>query len=619
MCGITGFIDFKRKSSEQNVVAMTSCMQHRGPNGQGIFFQEESNIQVGLGHRRLSIIDLSNAADQPMTFEDLTIVFNGEIYNFQEVKDELLSKGRNFSTSSDTEVILQAFEEWGTESVQKFIGMFAFVIYNKSTGEFWMFRDRTGIKPFYYYQKEGLILFASELKCFHQHPGFEKELNINSVAHFLQYGYLSGNQSIFKNVKKLKPGTFLYFSTNDDELKETVYWNAADYYQKPKLKIGLNEAILDTEKLLQSACRYRMVADVPVGVFLSGGYDSTLVTALLQKDQTQKIKTFTIGVEDKNLNEAVYAKEIADRLGTDHTELYCTELEMFDLMEKLSFHYDEPFGDSSAIPTMLVSRLASEHVTVALSADGGDEVFGGYNRYDYIPKLKKLQKLSKIPLPYNFLADQFISNKSEAERYKKLLKNPTAYQLAEVLNTAFRNEDLLKLFKSDILLNSDNHFQNKLIKGDLSRMMYYDYVTYLPDDILTKVDRATMTFSLEGREPLLDHRVLEYAATLPDEYKYNNGQKKYILKKIVHQYVPQEMMNRPKMGFGVPVFSWLQNSLKDKLDFYLGSSFLKEQNVFNEKEILKLKTEILSGKDRHYQKLWYLLVFQLWYDKWMKN
>lgn len=619
MCGITGFIDFKKKSSEQIVAAMTSCMEHRGPNGQGIFFQEEIKIQVGFGHRRLSIIDLSQSADQPMTFGDLTTVYNGEIYNFQEIKDELLNKGREFQSSSDTEVILQAFEEWGTESVQKFIGMFAFVIFKKSTNEFWMFRDRTGVKPFYYYQHEGLIIFASELKCFHQHPGFQKELNINSVAHFLQYGHLSGNLSIFKNVKKIKPGSYLYFSASNSEIKETIYWNAAEYYQKPKLKIGLNEAMQQTEELLRSACKYRMVADVPVGVFLSGGYDSTLVTALLQKDQTQKIKTFTIGVEDKDLNEAIYAKEIATRLGTDHTEMYCTEHEMFDLIEKLSFNYDEPFGDSSAIPTMLVSQLASKHVTVALSADGGDEVFGGYNRYDYLPKLKKVQKLSKIPLPYNFLVDKFMGNSYEAERYKKLLKNPSAYQLAEVLNTAFLETDLLKLFKSDVVLNTDNQFQNKLIKSDLSKMMYYDYVTYLPDDILTKVDRASMSFSLEGREPLLDHRVLEWAATLPDEYKYNNGQKKYILKKIVHQYVPEEIMNRPKMGFAIPMLGWLKTSLHDKLDYYLSSLFIEEQNIFNFDEIIKLKSDILSGKDRHYQKLWYFLVFQLWYERWMKN
>lgn len=619
MCGITGFIDYKNKSTEANLAAMTACIQHRGPDGQGIFFQEKEEVQIGFGHRRLSIIDLSHAADQPMTFGDLKIVFNGEIYNYQKIKKELLTKGRSFSTSSDTEVILQAFEEWGTSAVERFIGMFAFVIYKESTGEFWMFRDRAGVKPLFIYQENGLILFGSELKSFHQHPNFQKELDLNAVAHFLKYGYLSGQISIFKNVRKLAPGSFIYFNTTNSTLIETVYWNASHYYLKPKLKIDFEEASAKTEKLLQSACEYRMVADVPVGVFLSGGYDSTMVTALLQKERTQKIKTFTIGVEDKKLNEAVYAGEIAKRLGTDHTELYCTEQEMFGMLEQLPFHYDEPFGDSSAIPTMLVSQLAKKHVTVALSADGGDEVFGGYNKYDYIAKLNKIQKLSKIPLPYNSILDKLISNPIEAERYKKLLKNPTAYQLSDVLSNSVENTEMQKMFKKDIVFTENKQFENKLIKGNLSQMMYYDYVTYLPDDILTKVDRATMSASLEGREPLLDHRLLEFAAQLPDAYKYNKGNKKYILKNIVYQYIPEDMMNRPKMGFGVPVLSWLQNSLKEQLNLYLGDSFLQKQNIFNEEEVNKLKNDILSGKDRHFQKLWYLLVFQMWYNRWMNN
>lgn len=619
MCGFSGFIDTRKSSSKEILINMCNSIVHRGPDSGDYYYEENDEFQIGLSHRRLSIIDLHAVSNQPMFYKDFVIVFNGEIYNYQEIKDELIQLGHSFETQSDTEVILHAFEEWNVNSVQRFIGMFAFVIYKKSTDEFWLFRDRTGIKPLYYYQQDGLILFASELKCFHQHPKFEKRMNINSVAHFLQYGYISGDTSIFENVKKVLPGSFLYFNVNNTTLKETKYWNAADYYKKAKVKIDFREATQKTEEIIQSACEYRMVADVPVGVFLSGGYDSTLVTALLQKNRTQKIKTFTIGVEDKNLNEALYARDIADRLGTDHTEMYCSESEMFDLIEKLPFHYDEPFGDSSAIPTMLVSSLARKHVTVALSADGGDEVFGGYNRYDYISKLNKIQKISKFPLPYNLLIDKLISNASDADRYKKLLNNPTAYQLADTLNTSYKKSDLLKLFKENMSLQEKSLITDFAIKGNLSKMMYYDYVTYLPDDILTKVDRATMAFSLEGREPMLDHRVLEWAAVLPDAYKYNKGEKKYILKEIVHKYVPKEIMNRPKMGFGVPVLSWLQNSLKAKLDFYLSAEFITAQGIFNQKEINKLKEDILSGKDRHYQKLWYILVFQQWYDKWMNQ
>jgi len=621
MCGFSGFIDYNNLSDINQLNRMNDVIRHRGPDAAGDFFDNKDKYTIGFGHRRLSIIDLNENANQPMYFNDLVIVFNGEIYNHSEIKKELSLKGRKFQTQSDTEVILQAYDEWGEACVHQFIGMFAFLILNKETQEVIIFRDRPGVKPFNYYWDGQLFLFGSEIKTFHKHPQFKKEINLDAVVQFMQYGYVPSPKSIFKNVQKLEPGSILKFDLKTKSFINQKYWNIDSFYEKEKLSIEFVDAKAQTEALIKSACDYRMVSDVSVGVFLSGGYDSTLVTALLQSNSTQKIKTFTIGVEDQHLNEASFAKDIAKHLETDHTELYCSEKEMFELIEKLPFHFDEPFGDSSAIPTMLVSKLAKKDVTVALSADGGDEVFAGYNRYDYISKLKKIQTLSKIPLPYNTLTDLFIKNKVEAQRFKNLLKNPSSINLADILNSGFQINGLKKLFKYDFSKDifSKNEYDNNKIDGDLSQMMAYDYKTYLLDDILVKVDRSTMSASLEGREPLLDHRIIEYAAQLPDKYKYNKGKKKYILKEITHKYVPKEMMERPKMGFGVPVFNWLHGPLREKIEYYFDEEFIQKQSIFNFEEVDKMRYDILNKIDKHYQKLWYLLMFQMWYEKWMIN
>ena len=620
MCGFAGYIDFNQKSSKKELIKMNDVIQHRGPDAADYYFKEKDNYKIGLGHRRLSIIDLHESSNQPMLYKDLVIVFNGEIYNYKEIKKELLDLGRTFSTKSDTEVILQSYDEWKEDCVHKFIGMFSFLILDKEKEEIIAFRDRPGVKPFHYYWHNNVFLFASEIKSFHEHSQFVKELNTDAITRFIQYGHIPTPNSIFKNVKKLENGSLLKFNFSTKNIEIKKYWNVDDYYKKPKLKISFEEAKKQTEELLKSACNYRLVSDVPVGVFLSGGYDSTLVTSLLQVTSSQKIKTFTIGVDDEKLNEATFAKETAKHLGTEHTEIYCTSQQMFDLIDDLPFYYDEPFGDSSALPTMLVSKMAKKEVTVALSADGGDEVFAGYNRYDYIPKLKQIQKISKLPLPFNFIIDKLIKNDKEAKRYKKLIEDSTSINLADILNKAFEFEDIKKLFKQSVSeeIFDLSRYKNKDIKGDLSQIMAYDYKTYLLDDILMKVDRATMSASLEGREPLLDHRIIEFAAQLPDEYKYKKGSKKHILKEIVHKYVPKKMMERPKMGFAIPVFEWLKTPLKEKLNLYLSESFIKDQSIFNFEEISSLKENVLSGADKHYQKLWYLLMFQMWYQKWMK-
>ena len=395
------------------------------------------------------------------------------------------------------------------------------------------------------------------------------------------------------------------------------------------------DAIDETEKLLTNAFQYRMVSDVPVGVFLSGGYDSTCVTALLQKNNTEKIKTFTIGVPDEGLNEAPFAKEIAAHLGTDHTEFYCTHKEAVEIVPELPYYYDEPFADSSAIPTTLVSRIAREKVIVALSADAGDEIFAGYNRYDYVIRYgKKIQSvpgfmrrsaaamMDLIPAASIPLLNKKYLFHSRYEKLKTLFRNPSELNLLMSLTKQMNEKSLDKLFKEKIG-KLETAFESKELKKEyhstLSLMLAIDYQTYLLDDILQKVDRAGMSVSLEGREPFLDQRVIEWAAQLPDEFKYYKGNKKYILKEIVHRHVPKEMMDRPKMGFGIPIGDWLLKDLKPFVDMYFDEAFILKQQIFNNDEIQRIRKSFYQGKIERAEKIWYLLMFQMWYDKWMNN
>jgi asparagine synthase (glutamine-hydrolysing) len=635
MCGISGFIDYTKKTDQGILEKMNRIMAHRGPDGEGYGIYNSNNATVGLGHRRLSIIDLTEGGSQPQTFGSLHITFNGEVYNYAEIKKTLEDKGHQFHSHSDTEVILHAYAQWGSAALQQFIGMFAFVIYDEAKQQLFACRDRAGVKPFFYYWKDDVFLFGSELKALMQHPSFVKEINVDAAAAYMQLGYVPTPHCIFNNAHKLKPGHFLEADLSSKSITTTQYWNVYDAYNKPVLKIDLPDAIAETEKLLTSAFQYRMVSDVPVGVFLSGGYDSTCVTALLQANNTEKIKTFTIGVPDAGLNEAPYAKEIAAHLGTDHTEYYCTEKEALEIVPQLPFFYDEPFADSSAIPTSLVCKIAREKVTVALSADAGDEIFAGYNRYDYMAKYGK--KLQRIPgfvrkttsalmdvvpansIPY-FNKKYLFANRYE--KVKSLLKNPSEQNLLLSITKQMDSDEIGVLFKNTIRTLA-TAFDSEELKGEsystLAYMMAIDYQTYLLDDILQKVDRAGMSVSLEGREPFLDQRVIEWAAQLPMDYKYNNGSKKFILKEIVHKYIPKAMLDRPKMGFGIPIAAWLQKDLKPFVDNYFDAAFIQKQNIFNYAEVQRIKDSFYKGKIERAEKIWYLLMFQMWYDKWMNN
>ncbi|MCU7551303.1 asparagine synthase (glutamine-hydrolyzing) [Chitinophagaceae bacterium LB-8] len=634
MCGIAGFIDFRKSSSEELLQKMTTTLYHRGPDGEGIYFIEASQAQIGLGHRRLSIIDLSECGSQPMHFNGLHIAFNGEVYNFEEIRKELEKKGHQFHGHSDTEVIIHAYHEWGVDAIQQWKGMFAVVIYDEAKDEIIAIRDRAGVKPFYYYWQDGLFLFASELKAIVAHPGFKRELDPAAVASYLQYGYVSFPHCIYKHTNKLSAAHVLQLDLKKQVISTVKYWNVYDYYNRPKVDMSFGEAILETEKVLQKAFNYRMVADVPVGVFLSGGFDSSCVTALLQKDSTEKIKTFTIGTTDKELDEAPFAKQIAERLGTDHTEYYCTYKEALDIIPELPFYYDEPFADSSAIPTILVSRMARRKVTVALSADAGDEIFAGYNRYDYLIKYgKQLQSIPKVvrramagvmenvsseSIPYFKNQNNF---HSRYQKIRNLLNDPSPSEMLKNLSQVFTNEEISLLFLQPVkelptaLVSKE---LNPEFYDPLSYMMAVDYQTYMADDILQKVDRATMSASLEGREPFLDQSVIEWAAQLPNEFKYHGGDKKYIIKQIVYQYIPKDIMDRKKMGFAIPVQKWLNEELKDLVQEYLSERALSKHGMFSNAYVQKMVSSFFEGRTDLYLKIWYLLMFQMWFERWMK-
>ena len=617
MCGIAGFIDFTKKSDYNILKKMTDVLHHRGPNDSGYSFYSLSNYNLGFGHRRLAILDLSNNAHQPMKFGNLEIIYNGEVYNFKEIRRELEKYGYSFVSNSDTEVILKAFHKWGLYSIEKFRGMFSFTIYDSKNEKIYFFRDRVGVKPLYYYINKGIFLYASELKALYEHPNFEKKIDINSLSMYLQFGYIEGPNTIFKNTYKLTPASYIEYNlkTNTFEIKK--YWNVVDFYIKDKYKLSYNESQEKLENILIDSFSLRMISDVPVGTFLSGGIDSSLVTAILQKHYNTTINTFTIGFDDEKYNEAHYAKKIANYLGTQHTEHYCSKKDAIDIIPKLPIIYDEPFGDSSAIPTVLVSQIAKQNVDVVLSGDGGDEVFHGYTSYDLF--YKRYNFLSNIPFKsfvkniLNFIPDPIMSfQKTNEKFYLKYLKFKDSLEfndisnMFKISNSVFTKTEILRLLGNYFYQENDythniNYFES---------MMISDFQGYLADDILVKVDRASMSVSLESREPLLDHKIIEFAAQLPIEYKQN----KRILKDILSKYIPKELFERKKTGFGIPINDWLRKELKYLIEYYLNATLIEKQNIFDKEYIQNLKSLFLQRKNND-RKIWTILMFQMWYEK----
>lgn len=628
MCGISGFIDFSGKSTDSDVVKMTDVLFRRGPDDSGFVFESMKSGNVGLGHRRLSILDLSADGHQPMTFGNITVVYNGEIYNFREIREELIALGYSFSSASDTEVLLKAYHCWGKAMLPRLNGMFALAFYDRQKSQLLLIRDRAGVKPLFWYYKEGLLLFSSELKSFHEHPQFEKKLNFGGLSLFLQYGYIPQPSTIFENTYKLKAGHALTLDLDSQKTYEECYWDVTTFYQQPKLDLSENEVLEETERLLRSSCEYRMVSDVPVGVFLSGGYDSSAVTALLQSTRTEKIKTFSIGFHEEAYNEAHHARRVADFLRTDHTEYYCTQSDALKIIPKIAEIWDEPFGDASAIPTLLVSELAREQVTVALSADGGDEAFGGYNKYVGIGR--KVRANARIP----GFAKSVV---------KQILQAAASQQVAKTLGIANAEERMerfsfmLGASEGELLALTAAKFtpleMERLLNGRarqvttafdeivgsqwLDNVLAIDYKTFQSDCILPKVDRATMYHSLEGREPLLDHRLIEFLARLAPELKIKDGVKKYLLKTIVHKYIPESIMDRPKKGFSIPIFEWFSDELKVYLLHYLSHERLAGAGIFDPGYVVDLRDRYLNGDSVNVTKLWHILVFEMWRDVWL--
>jgi asparagine synthase (glutamine-hydrolysing) len=630
MCGIVGFID---KNEKINTLSnMLKVQSYRGPDDNGTYFDKSTGVH--LGHNRLSIQDISSHGHQPFISEckNYIIVFNGEVYNFKIIRKELKKLGYSFVSNSDTEVILLSYKEWGINCIEKFIGMFAFAILDKVINKLVLVKDRAGIKPLYYYVDKNQFIFSSEIKSFHKHNDFKKEQNLDVLSYFFQFGYIPTPYTIFKNCFKLESGHYLEYDIRTSTFNIHKYWDVNDFYLEKKFTKNENEILEDIENIIDDAISLRMISDVPVGVFLSGGYDSSLVASILSKKHNKKINTFTIGFDDKNYNEAQHAKQIAKYLNTNHTEHYIKNSDILDLIESLPFYYDEPFGDSSSIPTMLVSKIAKQSVTVALSADGGDEAFCGYSKYFFLNKFQNIfsdnikRKILKAGLNlFNANSIEYINKKfpkslkqtNIKDKYTKFQRAINSNTLEEMFENAssYLNKNDISLFlstkRSKDLFNKWQKIENLEY---LNQMMAIDYQLFLRDLVLTKVDRATMSVSLEGREPLLDHRIIEYMAKVPLNIKYKNKQGKYLLRQILYKYLPQQLVDKPKSGFTVPIDNLLRNELKYLVEKYLSSSNI-DKNIFNVNEVLNIKNRFFNGENLSTQ-IWLILMYQMWKEKW---
>jgi asparagine synthase (glutamine-hydrolysing) len=618
MCGIAGFIDLTKQTSNEVLVGMRDSLSHRGPDAEGEYFFDSDAFSLGLAHRRLSIIDTSTLSNQPVHFEHLSMVFNGEIYNYKEIKEKLISAGYSFKTNSDTEVVLLAFHAWNVKALAYFKGMFSLTVFDRSAQKLYLIRDRFGVKPLYYYVDSHLLLFGSELKPLHIHPRYKKKLNMESIWYFFQYGNIPSPHSIFNQTYKVEPGTIVVVDCNTLQIEKRTYWSPLAPFQKEHLSISFQEAKDRTRELLFDSINLRMVADVPVGLFLSGGYDSATTAACLT--QTHKdLNTFTVAVPEAGLNEGPKAKQIANYLGTAHTEITCDLHEALQVIPLLPTIYDEPFADSSAIPSYLVAKHAANSVKVALSADGGDELFAGYNRHLYY---------SRIPNAVRYLpswAGSSVANSIGAigltglkaqrvQKFARLLSDFSVESYMHAMTTSMSNDQLNKLINQRNIPDNLPFFQGR---SPLATMLLNDSVNYLPNDILHKVDRATMAVGLEGREPFLDHELYEFLAQVPDHYKCDGKDTKILLKDIAHDLLPPALMQGPKKGFAIPISAWMRDYLKSELLDFIEPRFLKEQGIFKATELAHEVKSFLNGNDTNSVFIWYYFSFQSWYKQWM--
>lgn len=643
MCGITGVMLKPGARVDPTLLErMTTRLAHRGPDGSGTWISGDG--AVGLGHRRLSILDLSAAGAQPMTSPSgrYTIAYNGEIYNFQELRRELQDRGVAFRGHSDTEVMLAAFEQWGIEkALGKCIGMFAFGLWDASAGWLCLARDRIGIKPLYYAETDKGLVFASELRAIHTFTGSSLEIAQEGLAEYLRYGYVPGPLSIFRGVKKLLPGFLL--EAERGIIKETrPYWNldeVASAGDAAPFDGDEGACIVELETRLRSAVRRHMVSDVPIGVFLSGGIDSSTVTALMQTECADRVSTFSIGFRERGYNEADHAATVARHLHTHHTELYVSEQDAQEVIPEIPEIYDEPFADVSQIPTYLVSRLARQSVTVVLSGDGGDELFGGYNRYLFVASF--WSRLRWVPLSARRLLARFLGSirpshwdglfrmasalaprkglvslpGQKVHKVAALLKARSVVELQENIVSQWPLPEQLLQGAPDQRNNARLHDAGAAVKDPVARQMLWDMHTYLVDDILTKLDRASMRVGLEARVPLLDHTVVELAWRIPIRYKIRDGEGKWILRRVLEKYVPPAIFERPKMGFSIPIDEWLRGALRDWAETYLSEKRLQEAGYLNAPVIRRSWEQHLSGRANRGWPLWTVLMFETWRER----
>lgn len=635
MCGIAGVFDRRAgigaEVLDRTVAEMTATMVHRGPDDEGTWSEPAAGI--AFGQRRLAVIDVSPAGRQPMisTCRRYVLVYNGEIYNYRELAAELGAAGRRVQGGSDTAVLLEACAAWGvTRAIKRAVGMFAFALFDRQERNLTLARDRLGIKPLYWTQVGDTFLFGSELKALRAYPGLDTHIDPAALAAFLRFAYVPTPASIFRNVQKLRPGHILTIPIEGDPRAES-YWNLESIARNGQANPS-EYSLDDLQELMQDAVRCRLVADVPLGAFLSGGVDSSTVVALMQSEASLPVKTFSIGFHEGAYDESAHAKAVAKHLGTEHQELFVTSREALDSVTELPYWFDEPFADSSQIPTLLLSRLTREHVTVALSGDGGDEVFGGYNRYVWLPRLWNamarwpqslrnaasgaLRTLS--PEAWDSLSKVVPASRRPRQLGDKLWKAASALTARDI-DASYRR--IVSQWPNPTELVPGNRETSEGMEGSslscnlsdpVARMQLFDMVTYLPDDILTKVDRTSMASSLEARVPLLDHRLVEFAWRLPRATLFENGQTKAPLRRILDRYVPRPLIERPKSGFGVPIDGWLRGPLRDWAESLLSEKALADDGLLDPRPIRTAWAEHLSRRRNHQHALWCVLMFQAW-------
>lgn len=640
MCGIVGFISSTNVKESSSISSMTDALFHRGPDDEGHFTQVINNSFIALGHRRLSILDLSESGHQPMHSKTgrFVIVLNGEIYNHLQLRQEL--DDVTWNGHSDTETLLASIEKWGIKhALEKCIGMFAFALFDKKNNELILSRDRIGEKPLYYGFNNGVFYFASELKALRSSRDNSFEIDKNALSLYFKYGYIPAPHSIYKNIFKLKPGTFLTLSVDnyfDVDYKLNAYWSYENEINKNIDKKNFysdDDSIEEFQRLLTDSIRMQKLSDVPLGAFLSGGIDSTLVTAILQDVSKNPVKTFTIGFNEKKFDEAPFAKAIASHLRTDHTEYYLSSKDSLDIIPNIANIFDEPFGDASSVPTYLVSKIAKENVTVALSGDGGDELFGGYSRYQRDALL--WNKVSRFNKSFRKISGKFLQTISLQSKFSNIdwvIKEGNflrrSNNLGQLLNetefeTFYTNRRTIWSDNDSLLVNPIIGIEKNLFYDRMSnateKMMYHDMQMYLPDDLLVKVDRSAMAVSLETRAPLLDHRIVSFAASIPLNQKIRNNSGKWIMRNLLYKYVPKNLVERPKMGFMMPIDDWLRNELKFWMLDLLNPDSIKQQGLFNIDVINKTVHNHFKGIENNGFKLWPLLMFQSWYNFNKKN